>query len=242
MDRATTWPYADPQEPEKACPDPVWPSSSTSGRAPGDGQRVLVLGDSLTKYAHQPLHEELAGDGWVPTIVCWGGTQTDWGLSEAKQVARERYIPDRVVVALGTNDVHKNPCTSRSSCALQVQRFGDRVEALLDYLGPNREVWWLTIDMDAQRAAEALGEPWNLNYPAFNTRLKEALTDYPNARVIDWHRIVANARASTDIRYTFDGLHYEPIEHPRHSAGTMLRVRTIVEALNETADERPSVR
>ena len=229
--------YADPQEPEKACPPPIWPAAEPSAPAPGRGQRVLVLGDSLTKYSLNPLKKELSEQGWLPTIVCWGGTQTDWALAEARQVAKQLYVPERVVVAMGTNDVHKNPCNSESTCAAQVQRFTQRVRSLLDYLGPERQVWWLSIDMDPERAADVLGEPWNRNYPHFNAALDQTLQEYPNAQLIPWHEIVRANRANEGIVYTWDGLHYDPVDRPRQSAGTMLRVRTIAEALKEAVSE-----
>lgn len=231
--------YANPREPEKACPPPQWPAAAPAISPPGQGQRVLILGDSLTKYAHTPLRRELTQEGWLPTIVCWGGTQTDWALSEARHLARERYVPSRVVIAMGANDVHKNPCTDEVSCAEQVKAFGQRAEALLDYLGPQRQVWWLTIDMDAERASKTLGEPWNRNYPAFNEQLAAVLRKYPNATLIPWHQIVVQNRSTLDIEYSWDGLHYDPVELPYQSAGTMLRVRTIADALRQSASANP---
>lgn len=225
-DRAT-WQPVDPLEPAKACPRPVWPAASV----PGQGRRVLVLGDSLTKYAYRPLAQGLRTQGWLPTIICWGGSQTDWGLKQAKDVSRRTYLPDRVVVAFGTNDVHKNPCAG-TACREQVRAFGRRVENMLDYLGPQRQVWWLNIDMNADRAATALGEPWNRNYPAFNRELSRRARPYPNVTVIDWHSIVTTS--AKPVRYSWDGLHYDPIDRPRASTGTMLRVRTIVGAVSDS--------
>lgn len=225
LERATTWPQAAPGEAVKACPQPVWPAASRE-------QRVLVLGDSLTRYAYAPLRSRLTRDGWAPTIICWGGMQTDWGMKQVADVQRRRYVPDRVVVAFGTNDVHKNPCYTAKSCARQVAVFGRRVEQMLTMLGPEREVWWLNIDMDAKRAAKALNEPWNRYYPAFNAELARVLAGHPNARIIDWRSTVRSNRER--ISYTWDGLHYAPIERPRKSVGTMLRVETIARVLKSS--------
>lgn len=226
-EQRASWAPVDPQEAWKACPKPVWPTDPAQ-----TGRRVLILGDSLTKYAYRPLLSQLKRRGWLPTIVCWGGTQTDWGLKQARDVQRRRYIPDRVVVAFGTNDVHKNPC-SGDACADQARLFGKRAERMLSFLGPQTQVWWLNIDMDAERAARALGEPWNVHFPLFNRELATTVAKHPNVTLIDWHRIVRSH--SKTVRYTADGLHYAPIEQPRRSVGTMLRVRTIVEALESSS-------
>lgn len=223
LESEATWRQAAPGEPAKACPRPVWP------KAEADAQRVLVLGDSLTNYAYRPLRSRLLRDGWLPTIVCWGGTQTDWGVQQVADVARRRYVPQRVVVAFGTNDVHKNPCYTPASCAGQVRAFGRRVEHMLEVLGPDRDVWWLNIDMNAARATKALGEPWNRNFRSFNAELARVLDAHPNAHLIDWRSTVRRHRDR--ITYTWDGLHYAPIERPRASVGTMLRVAAIAEAL-----------
>ena len=73
-ERWATWKPVDPREPSKACPRPVWPAANSLAPAPGRGRRVLVLGDSLTNYAYRPLAARLSSHGWLPTIVCWGGT------------------------------------------------------------------------------------------------------------------------------------------------------------------------
>lgn len=226
-ERPGTWRQAAAGEQHKACPKPTWPAGDPSAAAPGKGRRVLLLGDSLTRYAYSPLRRRLQRDGWLPTIVCWGGMQANWGLANAKDVARRRYLPDRVVVGFGANDVHRNPCTD--DCDRHVHRFGRRVDRLLTYLGPDRQVWWLNIDMDADRAARVLGEPWNRNFPAFNRELRRVVARHPSAQLIDWRAIVRTS--PTPISYSADGLHYAPLRPARSSAGSMLRVRTIVRTL-----------
>lgn len=230
VERPGRWPQARPGEQHKACPRPTWPGQNAQAPAPGQGRRVLVLGDSLTRYAYRPLRNRLERDGWLPTIVCWGGMQTDWGLANAQDVARRRYLPDRIVVAFGTNDVHRNPCTD--DCRRHVRTYAKRVRKLLNYLGPQRQVWWFNIDMDADRAARTLGEPWNRNFPAFNRALRRSAAGYPNVQVVNWRKLVRGKRST--IRYTADGLHYAPLQPARKSTGSMLRVRTIARLLRSS--------
>lgn len=190
-----------------------------------------MLGDSLTKYGYEAINDRLRSDGWLPTIICWGGMQTGWGTAQARDVAKRRYIPERVVIGFGTNDVHKNPCYSASACAKQAQVFGREVNTLLDYLGPDRKVWWLNIDMDANRAAQFLDEPWNIHFGLFNAELAEVVARHSNVTLVDWREIVSDARQRNPIPMTEDGLHYAPLTPATESRGTMLRVSTIANEL-----------
>lgn len=235
LEGAATLRYAAPQEKVKSCPTPTWPAAVEHAPPPGNGQRVLILGDSLTKYSLPLLTKRLRAQGWLPTVVCWGGTQTPWAIAEARNVARQRYIPERVVMAMGTNDVHKNACFSAQACQEVVRVFGRNVERMLTYLGPQRMVYWVNIDMDAPRAAKALGEPWNLNYPTFNQELAKVLDRYPNATLIDFHNLIQGARGVSPIPYEWDGLHYAPVDDPSKSKGTQLRINAIAEALRGSA-------
>ena len=51
-----------------------WPDSLNTTPGPGQGRRVLVIGDSLTRNGRKPLKRALREDGWTPTVRCFEGS------------------------------------------------------------------------------------------------------------------------------------------------------------------------
>ncbi len=72
----------------RACSGPIWPNSLNTTPGPGQGRRVLVIGDSLTRNGRKPLKRALREDGWTPTVRCFGGKRLDWAIARATAGAR----------------------------------------------------------------------------------------------------------------------------------------------------------
>lgn len=88
----------------RACSAPVWPAKATVG-APGEGRRVLVIGDSLVREAKSDILRGLRDSGWTPTIRCFGGKRLDWALAQIDRARTIGQLPEVVVIVMGTNDM-----------------------------------------------------------------------------------------------------------------------------------------
>jgi hypothetical protein len=179
---------ADPQWPRhigwKGCPAPSWPKAGATGTP---ANRVLIVGDSLTRESRTSLERRLSKDAWVPTIRCWGGKRLDWGISQLKRAKKLGQLPDTVVIALGTNDMRLiSPDVTKV-----------RMQQLLDIVGPQRDIMWLTVHFEGGLAPGRAKEQW------FNNELRTLAATRDNLHVIEWATFARNA----NIR-TRDGLHY----------------------------------
>ena len=207
VDRA--WPRRPPWD---ACPRPVWPGELSVG-APGNGRRVLVVGDSLTRESRSATARAMRASGWTPTFRCWGSKRLDWGIAQIRRAKELDQLPRFVILALGTNDISwETPATTEA-----------RVRTLLRALGPRRQVLWVDLDVDHSTFSRSRAL-W------FNDMIRRVAADRPNLTVVPWRRI---ARAERADRY--DGIHYG-------SSGYRLRARTVAAALDEVARERAEPR
>ena len=197
-----SWPDNPPWD---ACPAPVWPGKPSDG-LPGDGRRVLILGDSLTRDSQKPMTRYLEDSGWTPTFRCWGSKRLDWGLDQVKRAKKIDQLPEFVIVALGTNDV------SWVQPAVTEQR----VNKLLDRLGPKRQVLWVDLDVDYSTFSSTRAD-W------FNKMIRKVARDRANVKVIPWEKTARSEKA-----YRFDGIHYG-------TTGYRLRGRFLTDALDKHA-------
>lgn len=181
---------ADPQWPRsigwKGCPAPEW-EKQPSAEGLAQGARVLLIGDSLTRASRGATIHRLKKDGWTPTVRCWGGKRLDWGISQIKRAKHLDQLPQTVVIALGTNDMRliQRPVTSA------------RVNALLDAIGPDRQVLWVTTHFEGGMSQAGDRERW------FNQLLREQAQSRPNLRLIEWAKL-----AREQGLHTRDGIHY----------------------------------
>ena len=196
------WPRNPPWD---ACPRPVWPGETSTG-APGNGRRVLIVGDSLTRESRVATAKRLRASGWTPTFRCWGSRRLDWGIAQVRRAKELGQLPGVVVMALGTNDVSWEPLATTQA----------RVRTLMRILGPKRQVLWVNLDVDysAYSASRAL---W------FNAMIQREAAARDNLTVVPWRRIARAERAGR-----FDGIHYG-------SFGYRLRARTVAEAVDDLA-------
>ena len=198
------WPKNPPWD---ACPAPVWPGQPNSG-SPGDGRRVLVLGDSLTRDSQKPMTRFLEESGWTPTFRCWGSKRLDWGLDQVKRAKELDQLPEFVIVALGTNDISwVQPAVTER-----------RVATMLKRLGPDRQVLWVDLDIAYSNFSMQRAE-W------FNKMIRQVAEDRANLEVVPWEKIARDEKAAR-----FDGIHYE-------TSGYRLRARALTDALDRRAVE-----
>ena len=201
------WPRNPPWD---ACPRPVWPGELSTG-APGNGRRVLLIGDSLTRESRVETAKRLRASGWTPTFRCWGSRRLDWGIAQVRRARELGQLPGVVVVALGTNDASWEPLATTQA----------RVRTLMSILGPKRQVLWVNLDVDysSYSASRAL---W------INEMIQREAAKRDNLTVVPWRRI---ARAERAGRY--DGIHYG-------SSGYRLRAKVVAEAVDAQARREAS--
>lgn len=204
----------------KACPEPRWllPTAAqlkTLKQLPGGGQRIVVIGDSLTKAKRTTLIQKLLDRGWVPTVVCWGGKSTAWGLQQLKKLKKVNRLPATVVVALGTNDMFVDKVNSKT--------FKARTKALTKFLIPRvQQLQFVNIFVDIPR----LPARWKARFKVQGT-FNKILNSYVNSKtsVIN----VASPVSKQPRKYiSSDGVHYSKY-------GENWRINKIVQSLKTPA-------
>lgn len=171
----------------RACSGPIWPASLNTTPGPGQGRRVLVIGDSLTRNGRAPLKRKLRADGWTPTVRCFGGKRLDWAITQAKRAKQLGQLPDTVVIAIGTNDMRW--IDRRTTQA--------RMKELMRVLGKKRTVLWVDTYASGGDRFTRSKEKW------FNRQVKSLAQQRENLHHVVW----GNWARGNDVRFA-DALHY----------------------------------
>jgi lysophospholipase L1-like esterase len=157
-------------------------AAACTEESPVAGNRVLIVGDSLTDQSHAPIAAALRDAGWDPVFQTFGGTTIeDWARQLSKRVA---FInPDVVIMELGTNDCGSAGCPDLAPAIDHAMRdIGDR------------PVLWLNIQVDAI----APDHPDYVNYA-----IAAADARWPNMWMVD---LAGRMRGHPEWRV--DGLHF----------------------------------
>lgn len=171
----------------RACSAPIWPAKTNATPGPGQGQRVVVIGDSLTRNGRSPLTRKLRQAGWTPTIRCFGGKRLDWAIAQAKRAKQIDQLPQTVIIAIGTNDMRWiDRRTTRA-----------RMEELIEVLGPRRTIVWVDTYASGGDRFTREKERW------FNRQVKKLSAENENVHRIAWGRYAR----SNGVRFA-DALHY----------------------------------
>ena len=171
----------------RACSGPIWPASLNTTAGPGQGRRVLVIGDSLTRNGRTPLKKALRQDGWTPTVRCFGGKRLDWAIAQAKRAKELQQLPDTVVIAIGTNDMR---WIDRGTTAA-------RMKQLMQILGKKRTVLWVDTYASGGDRFTRAKERW------FNRQVKQLAADRANLHHVVW----GNWARRNNVPFA-DALHY----------------------------------
>ena len=133
--------------------------------ARADAAQVLILGDSLA-VGMQDFLAEMITDREV-TFDVGNGWTTPRGMQRLR-IDLQRYAPQSVVVSLGTNDgAHPGV-------------FKDRVRRVLDTIGANTCIVWLTIVRPPRKGP----------YEGMNRVLRDAAREDSRLQLINWDRMV----------------------------------------------------
>jgi len=183
-------------------------------RGPGQGEKVLVIGDSVTRDSRTMLTKALKSSGWNPVIRCFGGKRIDWAMSQIRDQRAWKGVPKTVVLAVGINDMR---WIERSTTRM-------RINKILNQLGPSRNVLWVNLYGSNGDRFSKSKQVW------FNTTLKKIAAKRPNVHVVPWAKHAQAAKI--------------PMSGPLHYAhkGLVLRTKLTVGHLNTTFGELPSTR
>jgi len=162
------------------CPAPTWKE--------GPGERIVVIGDSLTREGRRPLTRYLQQAQWNPTIRCWGGTRLYWAIDMVKVAKRKGQLPDSVVIALGTNDMRW----------IDRARTRDRMRALVEAIGPERRILWVDTYASGGDRFTTSKQRW------FNREVRRLARERPQVRVAAWGEYARGEK----VRFR-DALHYD---------------------------------
>lgn len=197
----------------RACGAPLSFDVSNS-RGPGQGEKVLVIGDSVTRDSRTMLTKALKSSGWNPVIRCFGGKRIDWGMSQLRDQRDWEGIPRTVVIALGINDMR---WIDRSITQA-------RIDKILDQLGPTRNVLWVNLYGSNGDRFSKSKQAW------FNKTIKKIASKRSNVHVLPWATHAQAARV--------------PMSGPLHYAhkGLVLRTKLTVGYLNTTFGLLPPIR
>ena len=199
-----------PDDDGSGCPAPRWPTKLSAGE-PGNGRRVLVIGDSRTRDSRLSMSEGMVSSGWTPTVRCWGWKEVTWGTEQVRRAKARNELPKIVVIALGINDIGR----------LDASMIRRHMVGLLDAIGPGHQVLWL--EEYSTRSHQTFSNS-HVNYPprvtAFNANLRDLRDSYPNLSIIPWVSVVKANKLGL-----FDGIHYG-------KRGYRFRAQAIVDGLN----------
>jgi hypothetical protein len=173
-----------------APPNPYWsaaaPLSLPSTEARRD--RVLVVGDSLTRDSASLTASKLAAGGWNGHVDAVGGRYIYDAITAFKRATAEgRGVPNTVVIALGTNG---KVCPASTRAAL--------IKNVMKALGPKRAVYWVNVNYRGSGTYSAT---------RFNALLADTLKAYPNARVLNWASYAGNLERAGVPIVSGDGIH-----------------------------------
>lgn len=197
----------------RACSAPL-SFDVTNPRGPGQGEKVLVIGDSVTRDSRTMLTKALKSSGWNPVIRCFGGKRIDWAMSQLRDQRDWEGIPRTVVIALGTNDMRW----------IDISTTRARIDKILDQLGPTRNVLWVNLYGGNGDRFSKSKQAW------FNTTIKRIASNRPNVHVLPWatHAMAAKIPMSGPLHYAHKGL--------------VLRTKLTVGYLNTTFGVLPPIR
>ena len=164
----------------------AWVSAASSRTEPkpvARGNKVLVVGDSLTWQSAPQVTAALRADGWDPTIEAVAGTTVGTWANKVGTLVAE-HDPDVVVVELGTNN-----------CTAECPHIASVIDRLLRNVPRSIPVLWLNVQ----------AQP---NYPAHpesvNDALAAAAERWPTVTLVD---MSARFRNHPDW-HEEDGLHF----------------------------------
>lgn len=159
--------------------------------------RILIVGDSLTRQAQDPM-TDLLRDQNAEILAKDGTTVGQWTLYLPALVEREQ--PDVLVIALGTNDNLAYDEPSGLDTAGRADAYGGRVEALLDATEDVPCRIWI------EPSPFGFDDRYQENAPALNAALRATLADH-GVRLASWGESMTRGGAFRNGWMWIDSIH-----------------------------------
>jgi lysophospholipase L1-like esterase len=156
----------------------------TAGCGSGEGQKVFVIGDSITALEAQELSAQISGAYALDTFGKWGA-RIDEQIPTAKLVAEGRI--QIVVINLGTNDAIQEHDTAASLASMR---------QMLDLFPASTCIVLVNIN---ERMITGAGKNVTAPAKALNAGFSELAKEYPNVELLDWAKVVEKHLPVTSV-------------------------------------------
>ncbi|TQJ18447.1 hypothetical protein [Kribbella jejuensis] len=175
---------------------------------------VFMFGDSIAVQDSSGLERLITSrTGDSIAVHDWSGQPTSAAVAALEDWSRSYGLPNRIVMAVGTNDIFNPPA------------FAAQVDRAMRIAGPNRTVYWVDVYASRSKQPAAVREADLANSAWINQQLDEAASRYPNLKIIRWSEFLT-AQPGGPQQYLRDGVHTsEPL-------GSSARNELIVDALS----------
>lgn len=155
---------------------------------------IFMFGDSIAVQDSTALERLLVNRAGEPIAVHdWSGQPASAAVDALEDWSRSYGLPQRIVMAVGTNDIFDPPA------------FAEQVERAMRIAGPDRTVYWVNVYASrtkqpaAVRAADLANSAW------INRQLNQAAVLHSNLRIIDWSEFLTSQ--PSPAQYLRDGVH-----------------------------------
>ncbi|MFD7156477.1 hypothetical protein ACFV9C_17890 [Kribbella sp. NPDC059898] len=174
---------------------------------------VFMFGDSIAVQDGSALERLLADRSGDPIAVHdWSGQPASAAVDALEDWSRSYGLPNRIVMAVGTNDIFDPPA------------FTEQVERALRIAGPDRTVYWVNVYASRTKQPAAIRDADLANSTWINQQLQQAALLHPNLRIVEWSEFL-NAQPDGPTQYLRDGV------HTSEPAGSSARNTLIADAL-----------
>ena len=170
-------------------------STATTCRNAVSKGGVFMFGDSIAVQDGKHLAEQLyARDGSVLAVHNWAGRPTGPAVDALEQWASAYGLPDRILMATGSNDIFAPP------------GFRAQVDWAIR-IADGRTLVWVDVHVSrwSQPAAVQVADQRNSGW--VNSQLGEAAADWSNLRIVRWAERLAGKPGYRIPAYLSDGVH-----------------------------------
>ncbi|MEU8221470.1 GDSL-type esterase/lipase family protein [Kribbella sp. NPDC048915] len=156
---------------------------------------IFMFGDSISVQNSAGLERLLTNRTGEPIAMHdWSGQPTSAAVDALEEWSRRYGLPQRIVMAVGTNDIFDPPV------------FAEQVERALRIAGPKRTVYWVNVYASRTKQPPTVRDADLANSAWINQLLQDAAFRHPNLRIIDWYGFLTS-QPDRPAKYLRDGVH-----------------------------------
>ncbi|MGZ0150397.1 hypothetical protein ACXJJ3_25290 [Kribbella sp. WER1] len=172
---------------------------------------IFMFGDSIAVQDSSALERLLANRGGDSIAAHdWSGQPTSAAVDALEDWSRSYGLPQRIVMAVGTNDIFDPPA------------FAAQVERAMRIAGPNRTVYWVNVYVNRTKQPASVRDADLSNSAWINQQLDQAALLHSNLRIVEWSEFL---NQNGPAQYLRDGV------HTSEPTGSSARNELIAEAI-----------